>query len=147
MLLIFLPFVAFDFFAFDFLRTEISSWLSSRYTTTRRRRNLFSFARAAAAAVLARVTLLAWFSFRARSLLWMSSRTRAATPWRISAHSGSVCDLSVEVSGKYTHPALCRSMFRVRQARTNENHLLLSSLPAQHGTRQGRSSASSILSR
>ena len=134
------------FFALDLLHAEVSF---RRYTTIRRRRNPFAFVRAAAAAAaaLARVTLLACFSLRTRSFVWTSSRTMVATSWRISAHSGSVeaYNMYVKKLGKYTHLLLCWPMFWVCQAHTNEDRRLLSSLPIQHGKRQGHSPASSIL--
>jgi len=104
---------------------------------------------ATAAAALARVTLLAWFSFRTCSLLWISSRTIVATPWRISAHSRSieVRAPNIKVSGKYTHPALYRPVFRICRAHMNEDRLLFSSFLVQRGTRRGHSPASSILFR
>jgi hypothetical protein len=64
-----------------------------------------------------------------------------------SSWSVEVCDPIVKESGKYTHPALYRSILRVCQARTNEDHLLLSSRRVQRGTRREHSPASSILFR
>lgn len=64
-----------------------------------------------------------------------------------SCGSVEVCDPGVKVSDKYTHSALYRPVFRVCQARTNEDRLLFSSPPVQDGTRRGHSPASRILFR